>query len=47
VAIKGREEYWDEMNSLIVLKLLAPAVSNPIHSGIAESATNEGIKALA
>ena len=47
VLTKGRDEYWDEMNNLIVLKLLAPAVSNPVLTGIADYAPNDAIKALA
>ncbi|CAG9324834.1 unnamed protein product [Blepharisma stoltei] len=44
--IKGTEDYWNELNGLLILKLLAPYVSNPVMAGIVEYADLNAVQLL-
>ena len=35
--VKGQADYWHELSSLLVLRVLAPAVSNPVASGLTDT----------
>lgn len=43
---KGAPDYWDEINGLLILRLLAPAVCNPVPAGIVEYAGLDAVKLL-
>lgn len=44
--IKAQEDFWNEINGLLVLRLLAPAVSNPVLAGIVEYADMNAVQLL-
>lgn len=44
--IKGNDDYWNELNGLLVLKLLAPYVSNPVLAGIVGYADLNAVQLL-
>lgn len=44
--MKGSPDYWDEINGLLILRLLAPAVCNPVPAGIVEYAGLDAVKLL-
>lgn len=44
--IKAQEDFWNEINGLLVLRMLAPAVSNPVLAGIVEFADMNAVQLL-
>jgi hypothetical protein len=44
--IKAQQDFWNEINGLLVLRLLAPAVSNPVLAGIVEFADMNAVQLL-
>lgn len=44
--VKHQEDFWNEINGLLVLRLLAPAVSNPVLAGIVEYADMNAVQLL-
>lgn len=44
--VKAQEDFWNEINGLLVLRLLAPAVSNPVLAGILEFADMNAVQLL-
>ena len=44
--IKNQEDFWNEINGLLVLRMLAPAVSNPVLAGIVEFADMNAVQLL-
>lgn len=44
--LKAQEDFWNEINGLLVLRLLAPAVSNPVLAGIVEYADMNAVQLL-
>lgn len=43
---KGEGAYWHELANLLVLRVLAPAVSNPVASGVAETCGSAAMNVL-
>ncbi|CAG9314366.1 unnamed protein product [Blepharisma stoltei] len=44
--IKGRDDYWNEMNGLLIVRLLAPYIFNPALVGIVEHVDLNSIQLL-
>lgn len=44
--IKDSKDYWNELNGLLILRLVAPAVSNPLTAGIVDYANTNAIQIL-